>query len=275
MWVEARKNSLQGRRRRDVKPLDYWNRMAGRFARWAGKERNKKRVNTVLVWLEQQGVLRPEGEALDIGAGAGVFTIPLARRVAKVVALEPAPAMLEVLKKRVEAERLTNVEFLCREWEKVEPMAEGLVGRFDLVFAALTPGVRDVETLEKMMVCSRRWCFLCDFAGRRSTQARNELWQLIFGEEMPVPGHDIIYPLNYLYTSGYCPSLQVWVDEWDEELSVEEALAGLEDFFRAYTEITPEIKKTIADYVEKRTVKGIFTEKYRGRLGMILWAIEK
>jgi hypothetical protein len=63
----------------------------------------------------------------------------------------------------------------------------------------------------------------------------------------------------------------VWVDEWDEDLAVDEAMAGLQDFFRVYTEITPEIKKTIADYVEQRAVIGIFSEKYRVRLGMILW----
>ncbi len=270
-WSGAHKNSLQARRRRDLDSLDYWNRLAGRFERWAGQERTRRRVGRVLSWLEGQGVLQPGMEVLDIGAGTGVFTVPLARRGAKVTALEPAPAMLAALQKRVEAEGLSSVEFLCREWEKVDPEAEGVSRRFDLVFASLTPGVRDVATLEKMMACSRRWCFLCDFAGRRRSPAREELWRVIFGEEMPPPGHDIIYPLNYLYTSGYCPSFQVWVDEWDEELPVAEAAAGLENFFRLYTEVTPETKKTIAGYVEQRAVNGVYREEYRVRLGMILW----
>ena len=273
IWNEAHNSSLQARRRREVAPLDYWNRLAGRFARRAAQERTKKRVDRVLAWLEQQGVMRPEMEVLDIGAGTGVFTVPLARRAARVTALEPAQAMLAALQERVEAEGFANVHFLDREWEKVDPAAEGLAGRFDLVFASLTPGVRDIDTLMKMTACSRGWCFLCDFAGRRLSPAREELWQLIFGEEMPLPGHDIIYPLNYLYTLGYCPSFQVWADEWDEEQTVEEAVAGLQDFFRVYTEVTPEVKKAIADYVEKRAVKGIFIEKYRVRLGMILWTV--
>lgn len=247
--------------------------MAGRFERWAGQKRTRRRVDRVLSWLEGQGVLQPGMEVLDIGAGTGVFTVPLARRGAKVTALEPAPAMLAALQKRVEAEGFSSVEFLCREWEKVDPEAEGLAKRFDLVFASLTPGVRDAQTLEKMMACSRQWCFLCDFAGRRWSPAREELWQVIFGEEMPPPGHDIIYPLNYLYTSGYCPSFQVWVDEWDEELPVAEAATGLEDFFRLYTELTSEIKRIIVGYVEQRAVNGVYREEYRVRLGMILWTV--
>ncbi|MFZ5651054.1 MAG: class I SAM-dependent methyltransferase [Bacillota bacterium] len=273
IWSGANKGSLHDRRRREVAPLDYWNRLAGRFARRAGQDRAKRRVDRVLAWLEQQGALHPEMEVLDIGAGTGVFTDPLARRAARVTALEPAPAMLAALQKRVDAEGLANVIFLEREWEKVDPAAEGLAGGFDLVFASLTPGVRDTDTLMKMTACSRGWCFLCDFAGRRLSPAREELWRLIFGGEMPLPGHDIIYPLNCLYASGYCPSLRVWTDEWDEELPVEEAAAGLQDFFRVYTEITPEIKKAIADYVEQRAVEGIFIEKYRVRLGMILWTV--
>ena len=270
-WSRAQENSLQARRRRDLDTMEYWDRQAGRFERWAGEERTRRRVARVLTWLEQQGVLHPEMEVLDIGAGAGAFAVPLARRGVKVTALEPAPAMLEALKRRVDAEEVSNIEFLCREWEKVDPEAEGMAGRFDLVFASLTPGVRDVATLEKMMTCSRRWCFLCDFAGRRRSPAREELWRVIFGEEMPLPGHDIIYPLNYLYASGYRLSLHTWEDDWDEELPIAEAIAGLEDFFRIYTEVTPEIQKTIAGYVEQGAVNGVYREEYRVRLGMILW----
>lgn len=54
-------------------------------------------------------------------------------------------------------------------------------------------------------------------------------------------------------------------------VAVVEAVAGLEEFFRLYTEITPEIRKTIAGYVEQREVNGVYREEYRVRLGMLLW----
>lgn len=223
-WSELYRNSAYARRISEVNPVEYWNRLAGQVERWTDQANARGRVARVLAWLEQQGVLHPEIEVLDIGAGAGTFTIPLARRVKKVVALEPAPAVLAALQKRVEAQGLTNVQFLDREWQKVDPVAKGLVGRFDLVFASLTPGVRDVETLEKMMNCSHQWCFLCDLAGQRWYPAWEELWRDIFGEEPSLSRYDIFYPLNYLYTSGYFPSLQLWADEWDkEEFSAEEA----------------------------------------------------
>lgn len=80
VWSRAQENSLQARRQRNLDTLDYWNRQAGRFERWAGEERTRRRVARVLTWLEQQGALQPEMEVLDIGAGAGAFAVPLARR---------------------------------------------------------------------------------------------------------------------------------------------------------------------------------------------------
>lgn len=79
------------------------------------------------------------------------------------------------------------------------------------------------------------------------------------------------FPLNYLYTSGYSPSFQVWADEWDEELLIEEAVSGLYDFLRVYTEITPEVESMVRGYVEQRSVNGTFVETTRVRLGMLLW----
>jgi len=76
----------------------------------------------------------------------------------------------------------------------------------------------------------------------------------------------------YLYASGYCPSFQVWVDEWDEDLAVDEAMPGLQDFFRVFIRRLPRRSKRQSPItLEQRAVKGIFSEKYRVRLGMILW----
>lgn len=77
---------------------------------------------------------------------------------------------------------------------------------------------------------------------------------------------------RYSYTSGYYPSFQTWEDEWDEDLPVAEAAARLEEFFGLYTDVTPEVKKTIAGYVEQGAVNGVYREEYRMRLGMILWS---
>ncbi|HHW29486.1 MAG TPA: methyltransferase domain-containing protein [Syntrophomonadaceae bacterium] len=272
-WQEGQRRSIHARKRRDLNQLDYWDGMAQFFVKAAQRPEGRGRVQKVMSWLQQEGVWKQGMEVLDIGSGVGNFAIPMAKRAARVMALEPAPAMLRAMQKLVEEEGLNNVDYLDKEWQDLDPKKEGLIGRFDLVFASLTPGIRDVETLEKMCQCSRGWCLLCDFAGMRWFPGHEELWRLIFNEEMPLPGHDIMYPLNYLYCSGYMPSFKVWIDVRDREMTVQEAVDSFEQYFWSYTELTPREKEIIRNHVEKNSPDGIYKEIYRIRLGMILWSV--
>jgi len=71
--------------------------------------------------------------ALDVGAGCGALTVPLARRLKRVTALEPAPAMVEALQERLRRARLRNVRILPQAW------GEAAVPRHDLLLAANVP----------------------------------------------------------------------------------------------------------------------------------------
>lgn len=51
----------------------------------------------------------PEHEALEVAAGSGILTEPLARRVKSLLATDFAPQMLEILRKRMRAAGVTNV----------------------------------------------------------------------------------------------------------------------------------------------------------------------
>ena len=56
--------------------------------------------------------LRPTDVVVDLGAGTGFFTLPLARVVAqgKVLAVDLQPEMLAMIRRRVGAAKLTNIE---------------------------------------------------------------------------------------------------------------------------------------------------------------------
>jgi SAM-dependent methyltransferase len=53
---------------------------------------------------------------LDVGAGFGALTLPLARALERVTALEPSPAMAAALRRARAAERLGNVEVVEAAW---------------------------------------------------------------------------------------------------------------------------------------------------------------
>lgn len=55
-------------------------------------------------------VLEPGHTVLEVGAGTGNYTVPVARRCARVLALESSDAMSERLRERLERERIQNVQ---------------------------------------------------------------------------------------------------------------------------------------------------------------------
>lgn len=65
--------------------------------------------------------------ALDVGAGFGALALPLARRLERVTALEPAPAMARALRAAVAREGLGNVTVIEAPWGAVPPGPHDLV----------------------------------------------------------------------------------------------------------------------------------------------------
>lgn len=55
-------------------------------------------------------LLAPEHEVLEVGAGTGHYTLGVARRCRRVVALDAAPEMVEYLRARADREGAANVE---------------------------------------------------------------------------------------------------------------------------------------------------------------------
>jgi 23S rRNA (uracil1939-C5)-methyltransferase len=73
------------------------------------------------------------GSALDLFSGVGLFSLPLARQFAKVVAVESSAAANRMCAANAAAAGLRNIEAVCADaasWMKSE---ESLSGRFDLI----------------------------------------------------------------------------------------------------------------------------------------------
>ena len=67
---------------------------------------------------------------LEIGAGTGIFTLPIARHCREVVAVDISGGMLEVLKRKAAKERLANIRTLVGNAETMD-----LGGRYSLACA--------------------------------------------------------------------------------------------------------------------------------------------
>lgn len=183
-WEEARRSSPHVRRRiRDEKEaIEFWNKFAPNYGQHTSG-RGKERVEKVINLLEREQILTPETEVLDVGCGPGTYALPFAERVKSVTALDGAREMCRILEQKAREAKLHNITVLHSMWEDVDLEKEGLLHRFDLVFASMTPAVCDCETLTKLNQASRKYCCLISWAGGSFSRARQELWELLFKEK--------------------------------------------------------------------------------------------
>lgn len=84
---------------------EQWDAIADRFDRFVSPESTAFGEEAL-----RRVDLRPGVRFLDVAAGSGALAIPAARRGADVVATDIAPAMVECLTARAQAEGLTNLE---------------------------------------------------------------------------------------------------------------------------------------------------------------------
>ncbi len=216
--------------------------------------------------------MTPETDILDVGSGPGTFTLPLSKLCKNVTSLDGAEGMYRELQKKADADKISNINVLHRLWEDVDIKEEGLAKQYDLVFASMTAAICDFDTLDKMNQASKKDCCLIFRAERSSSRARQDLWKVFFREEdSGYGGTSIIYPFNLLYSLGYFPDIQFIKSQWVQEDPVEDAIENLCRSFWLYTDITPEIKDTISNYVRENAVNNILRQETKARLGVVTW----
>lgn len=285
IWLSAIKPGEQKSEKQDGDdPVRRWDRMASGFAKRSSTEEAVKRNEKILSMLREAGALKQGATVLDIGSGPGNWAIPMAEAGAVVTALEPSGEMIKELKRRAEEKGVSHlINIDQRTWQQVDikkDTPEGnsaesgtFEGKFDLVFASMTPGISNPETLQKAMRASKGFCYLSSFSGGGWRNAYKEIWKELFGQEISSHAGDFIYPFNYIYSLGYRPHIEFNFWEHEREESIEDALETILFFVHGNSDVSPEIKEKLTSYLEKRSDNGIFRYQHKICQGVMLWQV--
>ena len=237
-WNELWKKSKSEKSFKSKKKED-WDKKAPSFAR----------RNSVSRYIEKFiELLEPQltWSILDIGCGPGTLAIPLAKKVGTVTALDFSPAMLQILKQRVQEEGLTNRTThklaWTDDWEK-----QG-IDVHDVAIASRALAVDDLRSaLEKLDTFASKQVVITDRVGHGPFDP--EVFAAV-GRELKT-GPDYIYTVNLLYQMG----IHARVDFIELEKSL--PCTSLEDAMEFYTwmfhDLTEEEKKRLKKYVQSIT----------------------
>ena len=250
------------------------------------EERMARSSRETIDFLEEAGFNIEGSTILDIGCGPGTLSIPLARMGAEVTSLDISSTTLDRVREIAEREELRVRTMEC-SWWSADIDELGLRKKYDLVIASRTPSINDAETFEKMMACSKNFCYYSSFLNVGENRAHMDIQRLILnGEEKPDDGmrhhhhraYTMFFPFMYLYFSGYRPL--VWINHRDQRLETtwEEAAERSIRFFGRGHELDDEAKERIRDHyrnVSYRNVSegGVYRSNPSGCHGMMIWDV--
>jgi SAM-dependent methyltransferase len=215
---------------------------------------------------------RPVDTWLDIGAGAGRFALPLALRVARVVAVDPSAAMLQALGEAMETHHILNIEAVERRWppDGTDAGHAALGGDVALI-ANVGYDVEPIgEFLDAMEAAAGRLC-VAVMTDRAPASYASPFWPIIHGEERAeLPALDDLLAL--LRARGARPS----IERIERPPRLLDGEAPLLDLLRHQLWIAAgsEADQRLVEAVRRsvtRTSQGITLEADGGWIGIVDW----
>ncbi|MEK6715897.1 MAG: FkbM family methyltransferase [candidate division NC10 bacterium] len=183
---------------------------------------------------------------LDVGAGVGALSVPLARTVEAVTAMEPSPAMLEALRENLARHHLRNVTCTPAAWGKTEvpPHDLILVANVSPIFTDLLGFLTTAEPL------ARRAIALVQNVGPGTEKFYfGELYPLLLGR--PYPGRDdYLRTVTLLHSLGIYANVQIIGYHFDQPFA---DLAEAVDFWKEQMRLTePEQERRLVGFLQSK-----------------------
>jgi len=177
----------------------------------------------------------PDSSVLDIGAGAGAYTIPLAKAARKVTVVEPSRGQIARLMRRADREGLENIEVINKRWQDV---IDAELESYSLVNAAYCFHMPDIRpALQKMLDVTTGALFLVALVDHGFT----DVYEGVFGEKEPEP--EYIYLYNVLHQMGYPANVEVMARSYQIPLEMQL------EILRSSYDLTPELERRLMDHL--------------------------
>ncbi len=243
----------------------YWNRRASDYNDFITTSRFDygERMADILA---REGVVTPQISVLEIASGVGAVTLPLARRVQDLTALEPAEAMAGLLGANIRSNGLGNVRIVVEDFASFAAAAGDK--SFDLVFlchaAWQFPDI--ARLVGEMSRLSRSCCCLADTMGAGDAEQRDMQNRLCI--DAPTLDRSL-YLYNVLHELGWPANMTSLRHVMRR--SPGSARSMWSNLVSKYREVSLEDERIIGEHVEARCVDGIYESP--GTMALMWWSV--
>jgi SAM-dependent methyltransferase len=191
-------------------------------------------------------VLGECSSVLDVGAGVGALTVPLAKHVAQVTALEPSPAMLEELRVNLARNHLSNVACRQAAWGEAEVLPHDLI-----LVANVAPIFKDLlgflTTAEPL---ARNAIALVQNVGSGAEKFYlGELYPLLLGRPYP-HREDYLHTLTLLHGLGIYANARIVGYQFDQPFTTAQDAV---DFWTDQMQLTePDQRRKLVGFLQAK-----------------------
>lgn len=195
-WEERMENSSWSK-----KSVKVWDKRAPYFYQ-NSKEKQSAYIKQLLGKLS----LKRDMSLLDMGCGPGTLTIPLAKKVKKVTALDISEEMLKYVRKEAKDNSLTNIDYIHRSWEETE------IGKHilphDIVIASRSFPEKDpLQSIKKLDQIARKAVYITMWVNHDENENfYRDTYNYIGKKYTAAP--DYIFVYNMLYKLGIFAHLE-------------------------------------------------------------------
>lgn len=201
-------------------------------------------------------ILDENDTVLDVGCGEGSVTIPIAKKVKKVIGIDSSPKMLEYLEKRARDEDASNIETILKP---IEEISYDEIGDVDVVVCSRSlNGIIPIEeVLCELNRIAKKYVFITIFG------PENKKIEKDFDEELGIKTEDFPdynYFFNILFNMGIYANIERFdLQNYREYSSIEEAMDNGKFRLDLYSDSEKELLK---DYLKRILTYDEESEKY-------------
>ncbi|WP_040676365.1 class I SAM-dependent methyltransferase [Paenibacillus sanguinis] len=276
MWKEESDVKRASMKKHGIDPTRSFDSKAQTFDKQSFSREGKERARRIMGWLEGQGVSFDNATVLDIGAASGVFSVPFAEQGARVTAIETSPPLIELLKQNTSDFAEGQMQIVPSPFEEIDVTAMGWVKSFDLVFVSMCPVIHDWDSVEKLIQCARKFCYLSMPVVPPEHSLVKEVWPLVTDQPYPSKLTEMGYLLHLLYLKGYAYESLVTREGKSKEVSREAALQEVMTWLEHHHRLPMDERsyEIVSDYLAQTYPSDQIVIREEGRYGKVLIRLE-